>query len=195
MQQNAPQQRRPTKDYAPRKRKSRLMAVLPLMLLFAALLGVMYLIFPKQAGKHVGSSVYDGLVISEVMMEITIRIRYRVGEHFRPLLAHSSGKRSGMLMAWKLVMAPIAIPGTSIIETMLSREKPPIMGRMEMIARVTTTLNFLVKNLGSQPSSAIPIIMNGIPLIPPSRAVLSEHIAPPTMKKTARGPGRTRPAI
>ena len=34
------------------------------------------------------------LVISEVMMEITIRIRYRVGEHFRPLLAHSSGKRS-----------------------------------------------------------------------------------------------------
>ncbi len=67
MQQNAQQQRRPTKDYAPRKRKSRLITVLPLMLLFVALLGVMYFVFPKEAGMHVGSSVYDGLVISEVM--------------------------------------------------------------------------------------------------------------------------------
>ena len=44
-----------------------------------------------------------------------------------------------------------------------------------MIAIVTTTLVFLAKNLGSQPSSAMPMIMKGIPLIPPSSAVLSEH--------------------
>ncbi|NLI22564.1 MAG: hypothetical protein GX418_13590 [Clostridiales bacterium] len=67
MQHNAPQQRRPTKDYAPRKRKSRAATVIPLLLLFMALLAVMYFIFPKEAGKHAGSSVYDGLVISEVM--------------------------------------------------------------------------------------------------------------------------------
>lgn len=67
MQPNAQGQRRPTKDYAPRKRKSRLATVLPLMLLFLVLLGVMYLMFPKQAGRHVESSIYDGLVISEVM--------------------------------------------------------------------------------------------------------------------------------
>jgi len=67
MQQNAPQQRRPTKDYAPRKRKSRIATILPLLLLFTALLAVMYFVFPKEAGKHVGSSIYDGLVISEVM--------------------------------------------------------------------------------------------------------------------------------
>jgi len=67
MQQNAPQQRRPTKDYAPRKRKSNAAKVLPLMLLFAAALGLMYFIFPKEAGKHIGGSQYDGLIISEVM--------------------------------------------------------------------------------------------------------------------------------
>ena len=67
MQQNAPQQRRPTKDYAPRKRKSNAAKVLPLMLLFAAALGLMYFVFPKEAGKHIGGSQYDGLVISEVM--------------------------------------------------------------------------------------------------------------------------------
>jgi len=67
MQPNAPQQRRPTKDYAPRKRISRLRAALPLILLFSVLLAVMYAIFPKQAGKHVNTTVYDGLVISEVM--------------------------------------------------------------------------------------------------------------------------------
>ncbi|HNW86551.1 MAG TPA: lamin tail domain-containing protein [Candidatus Limiplasma sp.] len=67
MQQNAPQQRRPTKDYSPRKHKSRAATVLPLLLLFIALLAAMYFVFPKEAGKHVGSSIYDGLVISEVM--------------------------------------------------------------------------------------------------------------------------------
>lgn len=41
--------------------------VLPLMLLFVVSLGLMYFVFPKEAGKHVGSSIYDGLVISEVM--------------------------------------------------------------------------------------------------------------------------------
>ncbi|MCE5343393.1 MAG: lamin tail domain-containing protein, partial [Eubacteriales bacterium] len=37
------------------------------MALFIALLAVMYFIFPREAGKHIGSSVYDGLIISEVM--------------------------------------------------------------------------------------------------------------------------------
>lgn len=41
--------------------------MLPLLLLFVALLAVMYAVFPKQAGRHVGSSHYTGLVISEVM--------------------------------------------------------------------------------------------------------------------------------
>ena len=59
--------RRPQKDYAPRRRKSQARTVLPLLLLFVALLAVMYAVFPKQAGRHVGSSHYTGLVISEVM--------------------------------------------------------------------------------------------------------------------------------
>ena len=80
MQQNAQQQRRPTKDYAPRKRKSRLRIVLPLLLLFVALLAVMYAVFPKEAGKHVGSSVYDGLVISEVMAANTSAVPDENGE-------------------------------------------------------------------------------------------------------------------
>lgn len=58
---------RPRRDYRPRKRKSQARKVLPLMLVFVALLAVMYAVFPKQAGRHVGSSHYDGLVISEVM--------------------------------------------------------------------------------------------------------------------------------
>lgn len=63
-----PVSRRPQKDYKPRKRKkSQLMNVLPLLILFVALLAVMYAIFPKEAGRHVGSTIYDGLVISEVM--------------------------------------------------------------------------------------------------------------------------------
>ncbi|MEG0493491.1 MAG: lamin tail domain-containing protein [Clostridia bacterium] len=70
MQYNAPQQPRsprPTKDYAPHKTKSRALSILPLFLLFIALLAIMYFIFPKAAGRHVGNSRYSGLVISEVM--------------------------------------------------------------------------------------------------------------------------------
>ena len=67
MPRSEQQNRRPTKDYAPRKHKSQLLKVLPLMLLFAAALAVMYVVFPKEAGRQVGSTVYDGLVISEVM--------------------------------------------------------------------------------------------------------------------------------
>lgn len=67
MQSNVPERRRPTKDYAPRRRKSRAAAVVPIMLLFIGLLVVMYLIFPKEAGRHASHSIYDGLVISEVM--------------------------------------------------------------------------------------------------------------------------------
>lgn len=58
---------RPRKDYAPKKRKSKALTILPLMLLFIVLLVAMYLIFPKEAGRHVGPSMYDGLVFSEVM--------------------------------------------------------------------------------------------------------------------------------
>ena len=40
--------RRPTKDYAPRKLKSQLLSVLPLVLVFAVtLLAIMYIVFPK----------------------------------------------------------------------------------------------------------------------------------------------------
>lgn len=71
MQYNTPQQqgshKRPTKNYEPRKRKSQVQTTLPVLLLFVALLVVMYLIFPKEAGRHIGTSKYDGLVISEVM--------------------------------------------------------------------------------------------------------------------------------
>ena len=48
-------------------RKSQLQKVLPLLLLFSALLIVIYLISPKEAGRRVGGSRFDGLVISEVM--------------------------------------------------------------------------------------------------------------------------------
>ena len=81
MQYNTPQQERrpartdaatptaprPRKDYAPKKRKSQAMKVLPLLLLFLGLLIVIYLVSPKEAGRRVGGSRFDGLVISEVM--------------------------------------------------------------------------------------------------------------------------------
>ena len=41
--------------------------MLPLLLLFSALLIAIYLISPKEAGRRVGGSRFDGLVISEVM--------------------------------------------------------------------------------------------------------------------------------
>jgi len=46
---------------------SRVLAVVPLLLLCAGLLVILYLVFPKTAGKKTGPSIYDGLVISEVM--------------------------------------------------------------------------------------------------------------------------------
>ena len=64
---NERQKRRPTKDFAPRKRKSQLLTILPLLIVFVALLALMYVIFPKEAGRRISRSVYDGLVISEVM--------------------------------------------------------------------------------------------------------------------------------
>lgn len=67
MPRSEQQKNRPTKDYAPRKRKSQWLSVLPLTVLFVALLALMYAVFPKQAGRSVGTSIYDGLVFSEVM--------------------------------------------------------------------------------------------------------------------------------
>ena len=67
MQTNMPERRRASKNYAPRKRKSRIASTLPLLLVFVGLLVVMYFAFPKAAGRHVGTSIYDGLIISEVM--------------------------------------------------------------------------------------------------------------------------------
>lgn len=62
-----PGRQRQQRDYAPQKRKSPVKNVLPLLMLFVAALVVMYIVFPKEAGRHVGASRYDGLVISEVM--------------------------------------------------------------------------------------------------------------------------------
>ncbi len=67
MQSNVPERRRTTRDYAPKRNRKGPITVLPLMLLFIGILIVMYLIFPKAAGRHVTSTIYDGLVISEVM--------------------------------------------------------------------------------------------------------------------------------
>ncbi len=66
-QRNTPAGRRTRRDYQPKKKKNKSMSTLPLLILFVVLLAVMYMIFPKEAGRHVGSSYYDGLVISEVM--------------------------------------------------------------------------------------------------------------------------------
>ncbi len=82
MQQNAPQQRRPTKDYAPRRRKTRAGTVIPLMVLFVALLAVMYAIFPKEHGRKIGHSVYEGLVISEVMSANSTAVPDENGEFY-----------------------------------------------------------------------------------------------------------------
>lgn len=71
MQYNEPQRQRPStrpmKNYEPRKRKNPALSIIPVMLLFVVLLVVMYLIFPKEAGRNIGTTKYDGLVISEVM--------------------------------------------------------------------------------------------------------------------------------
>lgn len=69
MQHNMPQNhpiprvpQRPRRDNAPKAR-----GVLPLLLLFAGLLAVMYAVFPKRAARLIGTNAYDGLVFSEVM--------------------------------------------------------------------------------------------------------------------------------
>lgn len=70
MQDNTPQQQRPvrpTKDYAPHKRLGKIASILPVFLLYLILLVIMYLLFPKEASRHVGATQYEGLVISEVM--------------------------------------------------------------------------------------------------------------------------------
>ena len=64
---STPVRQRQRRDYRPRKRKNKALSVVPLLALFVVLLAAMYFIFPKQAGRHVGSTIYDGLVISEVM--------------------------------------------------------------------------------------------------------------------------------
>lgn len=64
---STPVRQRQRRDYRPRKRKNKALSVVPLLALFVVLLAAMYFIFPKEAGRHVGSSMYDGLVISEVM--------------------------------------------------------------------------------------------------------------------------------
>ena len=62
MPRSEQQTKRPTKDYAPRRRKSHLLSVLPILIVFAVALVVMYVVFPKEAGRRMDSSIYDGLV-------------------------------------------------------------------------------------------------------------------------------------
>ena len=81
MQTNTPQ-RRPVKDYAPKKRKSRTLTVLPLTLLFVALLALMYFIFPKEAGRSISGTKYDGLIISEVMAANSTAVPDENGEFY-----------------------------------------------------------------------------------------------------------------
>lgn len=49
----------------PKRKRSK--GIIPIMIVFALLLAGMYIVFPKKAGRHIGSSIYDGLIISEVM--------------------------------------------------------------------------------------------------------------------------------
>lgn len=67
MRSSPPDRKKPVKAKPSRKHISRVMSVIPAMLLFAGLLVILYLVFPKTAGKKNVPSVYDGLVISEVM--------------------------------------------------------------------------------------------------------------------------------
>ncbi len=86
MQYHAPQQPaarpRPTKDYAPKKRRNRALSIVPLLLLFLALLVIMYLIFPKEAGRHIGTSKYTGLVFSEAMSANATAVPDENGEFY-----------------------------------------------------------------------------------------------------------------
>jgi len=86
MQYQVPQQPqarpRPTESYKPKKRRNRALSVIPLLLLFLALLVIMYLIFPKEAGRHIGSSKYTGLVISEAMSANATAVPDENGEFY-----------------------------------------------------------------------------------------------------------------
>ena len=67
MSVSKPARKRPLKNYAPRKRTSKVLSILPVMLLFIGLLAIMYLLFPKEAGVSLDPVIYKGLIISEVM--------------------------------------------------------------------------------------------------------------------------------
>ena len=72
---------RPTKDYTPRKRKSQMLSVLPPIILFVAILAIMYVVFPKEPARRIGSTVYDGLMISEVMAANSSAVPDENGEY------------------------------------------------------------------------------------------------------------------
>lgn len=90
MQSNVPERQKPTKAHAPRNPKGRAVAVLPALLLFIGLLIVMYILFPKEAGKRVGSSIYDGLYISEVMASNSSAVPDENGEFHDWLELHNN---------------------------------------------------------------------------------------------------------
>ena len=84
MQYQASQQpARPRQSYKPRKKNNRMtFSKAALLLLFLALLVIMYLIFPKEAGRHIGSSMYEGLVFSEVMSANSTAVPDENGEFY-----------------------------------------------------------------------------------------------------------------
>ncbi len=84
MQYQASQQpARPRQSYKPRKKNPKTtLSKAALLLLFLALLVIMYLIFPKEAGRHIGSSMYDGLVFSEVMSANSTAVPDENGEFY-----------------------------------------------------------------------------------------------------------------
>ena len=103
--------RRPGRDYAPRKRKNKALSVVPLLVLFVIALAAMYVIFPKEAGRHVGASRYDGLVISEVMAANNSAVPDENGE-FSDWLELYNGTGADLdLLAW---MVPEDGPNLSL---------------------------------------------------------------------------------
>ena len=71
------------------------------------------------------------------------------------------------------------------IEMMSSSEKPSRIGTALMMYSTTKTFSFLPKSLGSQPSSAMPMMVIGVPGMEESSEVDSEKSAPPMMKNTS----------
>ena len=80
-----PSSRRPQKDYklSKKRKKNKSLSVVPLLILFVVALALMYFIFPKEAGRHVGSTVYDGLIISEVMAANSSAVPDENGEVYK----------------------------------------------------------------------------------------------------------------